>query len=388
MTNLSPMDLQQSLAGWTMPCEPRAEEFIFDLPSRLEAGEPPEARGLRRDEVRLMVQHLGNGSIEHTCFQNLEKYLVPGDLLVVNTSGTLNAALPAWREDGQELEVHLSTRLPGDLWVVELRLPGEPGTLPFFFGQAGENLRLPGGGGLRILTAYQPALRIAGKHEQVRTRLWVAALDLPGALEPYLQQHGYPIRYKYVREAWPGHYYQTVFASEMGSAEMPSAGRAFTTEMVTRLVARGVGITPLLLHTGVASLEAEELPYEEYFRVPMETARAVNAAHSAGKRIIAVGTTVVRALESAVQADGLVHPAEGWTRLVIGPEHMLTCISGLLTGFHEPRASHLHMLAALSGCEQLERAYREALAHGYLWHEFGDLHLILPGTGPRIASRS
>jgi S-adenosylmethionine:tRNA ribosyltransferase-isomerase len=181
-----------------------------------------------------------------------------------------------------------------------------------------------------------------------------------------------------VPERWPIEYYQTVYATEPGSAEMPSAGRAFTPELITALVARGIGIAPLVLHTGVASLESHEPPYEEYFRVPAETARAINAARTAGGRLIAVGTTVVRALETAAEPDGTVHPGEGWTRLVITPQRGVHAIDGILTGWHEPEASHLSMLEAIAGRRHLEVAYAAALEGRYLWHEFGDLHLILP----------
>jgi S-adenosylmethionine:tRNA ribosyltransferase-isomerase len=197
-------------------------------------------------------------------------------------------------------------------------------------------------------------------------------------LETYLGEYGFPIRYGYVKRAWPSEAYQTVYATEPGSAEMPSAGRAFTPELITRLVAKGVQIAPLILHTGVASLEEHEPPYEEFYRVPLETARLVNAAHATGKRVVAVGTTVVRALETVTDAGGVTHPGEGWTSLVITPERGLRAVNGLLTGLHEPEASHLAMLQALAGLEHLETTYAEALQQGYLWHEFGDLHLILP----------
>ena len=194
----------------------------------------------------------------------------------------------------------------------------------------------------------------------------------------YLAQHGFPIRYGYVREAWPSTYYQTVFANEMGSAEMPSAGRAFTPELVTRLVAQGVQFAPLLLHTGVASLEDHEPPYAEFYRVSEETARAVNMARTAGKRIIAVGTTAVRALETVTDVGGVTRPGEGWTELVITPERGIYSVNGLLTGLHEPRATHLAMLEALTDRAHLRIAYMESLQQHYLWHEFGDLHLLLP----------
>jgi S-adenosylmethionine:tRNA ribosyltransferase-isomerase len=197
-------------------------------------------------------------------------------------------------------------------------------------------------------------------------------------LDDYLNRYGFPIRYGYVKEAWPLAYYQTVYSTEAGSAEMPSAGRAFTPELITRLVAQGIQIAPLILHTGVASLEDHEPPYEEFYRVPLETAHLVNAARATGKRVIAVGTTVVRALETVTDAEGVVHPGEGWTRLVIQSDSRLRAVNGLLTGLHEPQASHLAMLQALSGLDHLYLAYAEALSEKYLWHEFGDLHLILP----------
>ena len=210
------------------------------------------------------------------------------------------------------------------------------------------------------------------------SRLWVATLNLPDPVHDYLDQHGFPIRYSYVKEGWPLSYYQTVFATEMGSAEMPSAGRAFTPELLTRLIAKGIQIAPLLLHTGVASLEKQEPPYEEFYRVPPETARLVNAARAAKKRVIAIGTTVVRALETVTDKAGTTYPGEGWTDLVITPQRGMYAINAMLTGLHEPLATHLAMLEALAGREHLKVTYAEALRKGYLWHEFGDLHLILP----------
>ena len=159
---------------------------------------------------------------------------------------------------------------------------------------------------------------------------------------------------------------------------MPSAGRAFTSGLITQLVAHGIKIAPLILHTGVASLEDYEPPYEEYYRVSAETARLVNATRAAGKRVIAVGTTVIRALETVTDRDGTTHSGEGWTRVVVTPERGIRAVNAMLTGLHEPHASHLFMLEALAGREHLKVTYAEALKEGYLWHEFGDLHLILP----------
>ena len=342
----------------------------FTLPPELEAGEPPEARGLARDGVRLMVSYANDQRIVHSQFKHLPEFLEAGDLLVINTSGTLNAALPARRVDGNPLELHLSTHLPGDLWSVELRKPGEKGTQPFFEASAGESVYLPAGASATLHAPYH-----AGRGP---ARLWLATLKLPSSMDEYLKAYGFPIRYNYVRQPWPASYYQTVYVTEMGSAEMPSAGRAFTPSVLTQLVAKGVQVAPLILLTGVASLEAHEPPYEEYYRVPLATARLVNATHAAGRRVIAVGTTVVRALETVTDEEGTTHPGEGWTDLVITPARGVRAVKGLLTGLHEPQASHLAMLEAIANAEHLQRTYAEALRERYLWHEFGDLHLILP----------
>jgi S-adenosylmethionine:tRNA ribosyltransferase-isomerase len=209
-------------------------------------------------------------------------------------------------------------------------------------------------------------------------RLWIAQLDLPQPVFTWLAVHGQPIRYGYVDRPWPIAVYQNVYAMEPGSAEMPSAGRPFTPEVITRLVAKGVGVSPLVLHTGVASLESTELPYPERLRVPASTASRVNDTRRNGGRVIATGTTVVRGLETAGTPDGVVHAIDGWTDLVITPERGVHVVDGLLTGWHEPEASHLLMLEAVAGRSLLETSYAASLHEGYLWHEFGDMHLIVP----------
>jgi S-adenosylmethionine:tRNA ribosyltransferase-isomerase len=340
--------------------------LAFELPARLEAREPPEARGLRRDQVRLMVASRSDGTIVHTRFDELPSFLAAGDLLVVNTSATIPAALPAERPDGTALELRLSTPAPkhrDDHWVIELRL----GDAPFRGARPGDELELPAAGRAKILARYASS-----------DRLWLARLNLPTSLERYLAAHGHPIRYRYVPRTWPLEAYQTAYALEPGSAEMPSAGRPLTPELLTRLAASGVLIAPLTLHTGVSSPERHEPPYPERYRVPAETARLVNAVRGWGGRVVAVGTTVVRALESVAQPEGQVTAGAGWTNLVVTPERGLWAIDGLLTGWHEPEASHLQLLRAAAGDELLDRSYTAAVRHGYLWHEFGDTHLILP----------
>jgi len=357
----------------------------FELSPELEAHEPPEARGLRRDEVRLLVSRLDTDSIEHARFADVPLWLSPGDLIVVNTSATINAALPATAADGRAFELHLSTRLPGGLWSVEVRQPGEKASLPYMEARAGAAFLLPAGGRATLLAPYPFVDAMTSG-----SRLWTAAMEFPRDVHDYLREFGQPIRYGYVGHAWPNEAYQTVFANDPGSAEMPSAGRPFTPELVTRLVSQGVQIAPLLLHTGVASLESHEPPYEEYFRVPRHTAERVNATKRAGGRVIAVGTTVVRALETVTDDTGTTSPGEGWTSLVMTPDRPLRSVTGLITGFHEARATHLMLLegvvtavsaAGVCGPCHLKRAYAEARRAGYLWHEFGDSHLIIGALG-------
>jgi S-adenosylmethionine:tRNA ribosyltransferase-isomerase len=340
--------------------------LAFELPQRLEAHEPPEARGLARDDVRLMVASNRDGRITHAHFKDLPAFLAAGDLVVVNTSATLPAALPAERADGWKLELRLSTPVPHRVaehwWIVELRASERP----FLAGREGDELSLPGGGRATIVAPY------AGGR-----RLWLARLDLPEPLADYLEEHGRPIRYGYVPREWPLSAYQNAFAVDPGSAEMPSAGRPLTAELMTSLVAHGVQVAPVTLHTGVSSPERGEAPYPERFRVPETTARLVNAVRGWGGRVIAVGTTVVRALESAVAPDGTVTADEGWTNIVVTPERGVHAVDGLITGWHEPEATHLQMLRALADENLLDRCYGQALEHGYLWHEFGDSHLIL-----------
>jgi S-adenosylmethionine:tRNA ribosyltransferase-isomerase len=335
--------------------------------SGLESGGPPESRGLGRDAVKLLVAWRAERRLVHARFRDLPEFLAPGDLVVLNTSATLPAAVDAAGADGTALVVHFSTHLGGDRWVVELRRPAGIGTERWRRNPPGGVLQLAGGG---LVTLVQPY--------QGRERLWEAAVATAEPVADYLAVHGRPIRYRYVTEPWPLAAYQTVYATEPGSAEMPSAGRPFTPELVTRLVAGGVGVTPLVLHTGVASLEAGEVPYPERFRVPAVTAERVNATRRSGGRVIAVGTTVVRALESAAAPDGVVRAAEGWTDLVITPERGVRVVDGMLTGWHGPEASHVLMLEAVAGRELLDRSYAAARAAGYRWHEFGDVHLILP----------
>ncbi|MDX6354824.1 MAG: S-adenosylmethionine:tRNA ribosyltransferase-isomerase [Streptomyces sp.] len=325
----------------------------------------------RRDAVRLLVGRQGTGEVTHHGFRELPRLLRAGDVLVVNTSRTLPSAVDG-QLAGEPVVVHCSTRRDDGRWVVEVRSPdGRGSTVRRTGGPAGARVELAGGAYLVLDEPLDPAA----------DRLWVASPSMPDLVR-HLHRHGRPIRYSYTERDQPLAAYQTVFSTAApdgaGSAEMPSAGRPFTEALVTELVSRGVQIAPIVLHTGVASTESHEPPYAEPFTVPAGTAWQVNAARAAGGRVVAVGTTAVRALESAADRRGVVRPARGWTELVITPERGVRAVDGLLTGLHEPAASHLLMLRALSGDRLLERVYAEALRGRYLWHEFGDVNLLLP----------
>ncbi|MFG3005583.1 S-adenosylmethionine:tRNA ribosyltransferase-isomerase [Streptomyces calvus] len=341
------------------------------VPEELSARVPVEQRGpgLDRDSVRLLVSR--GTAVSHHAFVELPRLLRAGDLLVVNTSPTLAAAVDGWL-GGTRVVVHFSTRGDDGRWAVELRDPDGRGTTRARAGvRAGDEVRLVGGAGLVV----EEPLSTRGE------RLWWARVtrDVLGVL----REHGRPVRYAYTERDQPLSAYRTVFAlpspDGAGSAEMPSAGRPFTGRTVAELVSRGVQFAPVTLHAGLASGEAHEPPYPERFVVPEASARLVGAVRAGGGRVIAVGTTAVRAVESAAGADGVVRAAAGWTGLVVTPERGVRVVDGLLTGLHEPEASHLLMLEAVAGRAAVDRGYEEALRGRYLWHEFGDVHLVLPG---------
>ncbi|MFZ0385078.1 MAG: S-adenosylmethionine:tRNA ribosyltransferase-isomerase [Solirubrobacteraceae bacterium] len=348
--------------------------LAFELPTRLEATEPPEQRGLRRDGVRLMVADRHDGALFNARFHELPELLDRNDLLVVNVSATLPASVSGQRAGtwcDEPVRVNFSTPAPGKSgerwWVVEVR--SADGSAPAR-GATGEVITLGRGRTARL----ELVARYAGSE-----RLWVAELhsDDDATVLELLWRLGEPIRYGYVDRRWPLDAYQNVYATTPGSAEMPSAGRPFTAELIAALHSRGIGLAAICLHTGVSSPERHETPFPERYDVSPQTARRVGATRTAGGRVIAVGTTVVRALETVAGDHGIVHAGAGWTNLMIEPDRELGAVDGLITGWHEPEASHLMMLEAIGGAELLERSYAEAVRRGYLWHEFGDSHLIL-----------
>lgn len=342
----------------------KTNELFFERPDELQASLPPESRGLARDEVRLLVSTSDGHA--HVQFKDLAAYLEPDDLLVVNRSATLAASLPAVGAIGSFI-VNFSTNYGGGIWLVEPRKSSrEPGPLAL---EAGETIAVGG-----------HAARLVAPHPEL-TRLWF--LQASHKLCDLMTKVGSPIRYGYVNESYPLDAYQTIFGKIPGSAEMPSAGRPFSQRVLDSLRSRGVKTAGILLHTGVSSLEIETTSVEEHpmyaepYVVPYSTANAVNATRDRGGRVVAVGTTVVRALESAW--DGaMVRPDKGFTKLMIHPKRGVHTVDGLITGLHDPLASHLAMLYAVAGRDLVLDGYREAVANEYLWHEFGDSHLILP----------
>jgi S-adenosylmethionine:tRNA ribosyltransferase-isomerase len=341
----------------------RRSDLEFARPKELEATVPAEFRGIARDEVRLMVTTPEGHS--HASFRDLPEFLRPGDLLVVNRSATLPASLPAEGEPGRFI-VNLSTDYGRGLWLAEPRWSADrPGPLPL---HAGDRISLGDVSG-RIVAQY-PGL----------PELWFIAAD--GDIQAAMARCGQPIHYSYVGEVYPLEMYQTIFASLPGSAEMPSAGRPFTRRVIDSLEARGVGIAEITLDSGVSSLEIETEDIENYslsaepFVVSAAAAGAINAARRQGRRVIAVGTTVVRAVETAWDGEQ-VRAVTGFTRLYVHPGRGVQVIDGMITGLHDPITSHLAMLYALTSRDLIRDAYAEAIREGYLWHEFGDSHLIL-----------
>ncbi|MEU6366007.1 S-adenosylmethionine:tRNA ribosyltransferase-isomerase [Streptomyces sp. NPDC046931] len=366
------------------------------VPEELSARVPVEQRGagLARDSVRLLVSR--GKEVAHHAFAELPRLLRAGDVLVVNTSATLAAAVDATAGHARVV-VHFSTCGDDGRWAVELRDPDGRGTT-----RAHASGRAPNAAGIEVRLPDGVRLVLEEPVSPRGDRLWWARPSDPDVVG-LLARHGRPIRYSYTERDQPLSAYQTVFAlpsaDGAGSAEMPSAARPFTSRMVAELVSRGVLFAPVTLHTGVASAEAHEPPYPERFAVPQASARLINAVRAgrrgrgalAGKggtagrtggRVIAVGTTAVRAVESAAGADGVVRARQGWTDLVVTPERGVRVVEGLLTGLHEPEASHLLMLEAVAGREAIDRGYEAALAGLYLWHEFGDTHLVLQEEPP------
>ena len=339
----------------------------FELPQHLACPLPTELRSMSRDAVRLLVT-TGSGHTSHDVFSNFDQYLQAGDVLVVNTSATVASAFTITLPGGELGKLHLSTQLSDKEWLVEIRAIAGNTTTRWKAGEEGMTFELPEGAIVKLKERFY-------KNDQLLD-LWVAELDTSKVIN-FRQKHGQPIKYTQLENPFPLSYYQTFFSFHPGSAEMPSAGRGFTEALLRKLVKKGVVLAPITLHTGVSSLEEDEKPYPEYMEVNPVTALLINTAKEEGRRVVAVGTTAIRAIESVVNEQGQVQAFRGHTDLFIEDTHQMRVADGLLTGFHEPKASHLHMLQSLAGFEHIERAYQQAIEADYYWHQFGDLHLIL-----------
>lgn len=348
----------------------------FAEPDEVTAPAPAEYRGGARDGVRMLVARgdsdTGGSALQHLRFRDLPGQLDPGDLLVVNDSATIAAESDGvWAGHGPVV-VHAATPLDDGSWVIELRTAPDAAR-PILDAAPGERLTVAG----LSATLLQPYPRADSSPTGVGNRLWRAGID--GDLQAALRKHGRPIAYGYLDRRYPLADYQTVFGVRPGSAEMPSAGRPFTLRLIDAVAAHGVGVATLTLHTAVSSQDAGEGPQPERFEVPAATAREIEATRRAGGRVIAVGTTVTRAIESAVDPAGRVIPAAGWTDRVITPDDPPLVVDGLITGWHNPQASHLLLVEAVAGAALTQAAYDAAVSGGYLWHEFGDSALLLPG---------
>ncbi|CAN7356712.1 S-adenosylmethionine:tRNA ribosyltransferase-isomerase [Terrabacter sp. LjRoot27] len=355
-----------------------APHTVFRVTDDLTADAPPETRGLGRDGVRLLVASeptSGGVHVEHTTFAAIGDHLAPGDLLLVNNSATVAAEVDGRVAGRGAVVVHAATELDDCTWVVELRTAPDAAH-PVLDALEGDVVELgPGGPRLRLEAPYpRPDSSPTGRGN----RLWRAAELDDCTLAEHVAAHGRPIAYGYLRSRFPLEAYQTVFARLPGSAEMASAARPFTADLVTALVSSGVLVAPVTLHTGLSSQEAGEAPQPERFAVSGETAALVNLVRDRGGRVVAVGTTATRAIESATAPDGRVHAAAGWTEVVISPDRPARVVDGLVTGWHDPDASHLLLVESVAGAELAQRAYDEAVAHRYAWHEFGDAGLFLP----------
>jgi S-adenosylmethionine:tRNA ribosyltransferase-isomerase len=338
----------------------------FVVPAELEAASPPERRGVPRDGVRLLVAT--PTALLHRHFRDLPELLAPGDLVVVNTSATVPAALSGCLE-ARAVPVHISGSLDESTWIVEVRRADNSG--PDLDRARGDDIRLDGDITLRLTAPYP----VGGA---TVSRLWLATATPAVDSIAFLNAYGRPIRYAHSAASFPLSDHQTVYADAPGSAEMASAGRPFTADLIVRMVAAGVAVAPLALHAGVSSPEFHEPPAPESFSVPESTARLVMATRDAGHRVVAVGTTVVRALETVAGPDGSLRGGSGWTDLVLGPGRPARVVTGLVTGLHLPESSHLLLLEAVAGRRLVAEAYAAALAGRYLWHEFGDSMLFLP----------
>jgi len=340
----------------------KLEDFDFHLPEELIGQRPVEPR----DSSRLLVLDRQGGAVEHRRFRDLTEYLRPGDALVVNETRVMPARLLGEREGtGGALEVLLLKRLERDRWETLVR-PGKKA-------RTGQRIRFGGG----VLTGTVVGTTEAGGRviEFAYDGIFEAVLDRLGQmpLPPYIHE----------RLEDPERY-QTVYAREWGSAAAPTAGLHFTPELLGQLTNMGVGVHKILLHVGLGTFRPvqvenvlEHKMHSEFYTLSAATAEALNRARAGGGRIIAVGTTSVRTLETLATPEGAIEPGTGWTDIFLYPGYRFKAVDAMVTNFHLPKSTLLMLIAAFAGRERVLAAYADAVRERYRFFSFGDAMLIL-----------
>jgi S-adenosylmethionine:tRNA ribosyltransferase-isomerase len=341
----------------------KTSDFDYELPGDLIAQRPAETR----DASRLLVLRRESGAVEHRRFTDLLEYLRAGDLLVLNESRVIPARLLGRkRGTGGRAEVFLLRRLAPGRWEALVR-PGarvRPDAVVEFDG--GLSARV-----VRDLPSGVREIELAAEEDPDALVERVGTVPLP----PYIER---------VADEADRERYQTVYATVPGAVAAPTAGLHFTTEMLARAAQAGVGTARVVLHVGLGTFRpvtaeepGEHEVEEERYAVSAEAAAAINAARAAGGRVVAVGTTSVRVLETAAGADGRVAPGEGATRLFIREPHRFRCTDALVTNFHLPKSTLLMLVSAFAGREAVLAAYREAVGERYRFYSYGDAMLIV-----------
>ncbi len=338
--------------------------FDYDLPEERIAQYPTD----KRDESRMMVLDLGNGTISHRLFRDLPQYLQSGDVLVINRTRVIRARLTGRKFGGNaEVEVMLLKEIEKNLWECLVR--------------PGRRLRV----GSRVLFDRGIVCELVSRTEFGGR---IARFELEGDLKDMLDEIGHvplpPYIHRQDERNLDGERYQTVYAETRGSVAAPTAGLHFTREMIEKLEAGGIQMAPLVLHIGLGTFQPvkvqkveEHKMHSEAYLMPAETAAAINSAHSEGRRILTIGTTATRALETASSETGVVHSGSGDSELFIYPGYKFKVVETLLTNFHLPMSTLLMMVSAFAGREFVLEAYAEAVRERYRFYSYGDCMLIL-----------
>ncbi len=338
----------------------KTSDFYYDLPEEQIAQTPAEPR----DSSRLLVYHRGSGQIEHRIFHDIGEYLQAGDVLVVNRTKVLPARLFAHTVNGGKVEVLLLKRLQLDEWEVLVR-PGKKCKI-----------------GVTLTVNEELSCKVIGISDSCER---IVRFSYTGTFEDVLSRAGSMPLPPYIHEKLKDpNRYQTVYCKENGSAAAPTAGLHFTPELLTSLKEKGVEIAEVLLHVGLGTFRPvkeenilDHKMHSEYYEVSEEAAEIINRAKKEGRRIIAVGTTSVRTLETVADQNGTVRPCSGNTEIFIYPPYRFRCVDALITNFHLPESTLLMLVSAFSSREEILRVYETAVKEGYRFFSFGDACLIL-----------